>query len=159
MQLEDAHARLEEFEEHVQDLQEEGEVATKRIKELESMVLDGKKHINSLLQQMLEKDRALSSRKAEIELEELIQRLEESEKRKLDQDLVLLDLREEHARLERMAQATNSALLRAEEEVEALRASSSPARSMNPDIARYEATLRQQQQVLFVLFFFQNIFF
>lgn len=144
---------MEEFEEHVADLQEELESSAKRAKELEKMVLDGKKHINALMQQNLEKDRALASVNGASQAEELLTRLEKTEKQKLEQDLVLLDLKEEYSRLEKMSNASNSALLRAEEELEAVRNGAAlgglsrvvPG-SIEQLVFKYEATLRQQQQ-------------
>jgi hypothetical protein len=149
---EEANARLQEFEEHVEDLQEENEGSSKRARELETMVLDCKREINALMAQIIEKDRALALSRGDVEVREVLCKLETAEKEKLEQSLVLLDLREELQRVEKMAQSTNTALLRAEEELEAVRSQrqgvvqTRATSGASEVLARYENTIQQQQK-------------
>ncbi len=135
---EEMEAQAQEFEEHIVDLEEE---SGQRIEQLEKMVLEGKRQINSLLSQMIELP----------DVREVLAKIESLEKQKLEQDIALLDLKEELERAVKMGDVSNSALVRAQEELESLRdqrhgGMSVRAPTIPEQIRKYEETLRIQQQ-------------
>jgi hypothetical protein len=134
----EAEAQAQEFQEHIADVEEESQ---QRIQELEKMVLEGKRQVNSLLGKM----------NSQPDVTELLTKVEALEKAQLDKDLVLLDLKEELERVVKMGNVSNTALLRAQEELEALRAQqqggvSVKAPTVPEQIRRYEETLKVQHQ-------------
>jgi hypothetical protein len=93
----------------------------------------------------------LGKMNSQPDVTELLTKVEALEKAQLDKDLVLLDLKEELERVVKMGNVSNTALLRAQEELEALRAQqqggvSVKAPTVPEQIRRYEETLKVQHQ-------------